>query len=74
MMNASAEVVGRTALDSTLETIKTVPNYTRRTDNSNSNNLSASFNTIENMGNNSKSSCKSFMRPTKSSRTKYTVR
>ena len=63
------------ALDSTHETIKSSMNNTKRTYQTNStNNLSASFNTIEHYGGNSKSSKASFMRATKSSRSKFTVR
>ena len=61
------------ALDSTHETIKTRMTDTRRT--ASSNNLSASFNTLENYGGSKSVGNRShFMRATKSSRSKFTVR
>ena len=61
------------ALDTTHDTIKTRLTDTRRT--ASSNNLSASFNTLENYaGHKSVGNRSHFMRPTKSSRSKFTVR
>ena len=70
--NTSADITGMRALDSTVETIKTHP-ASRRTDKSPSN-LSASFTTGDMTNIYSKASSKSFMKPTKSSRSKFTVR
>ena len=72
-LNGSSEMMGRTALETTHDTHRTVP-CSKRTQNSSTNNLSASFNTLENTGNVSKVSAKSFMKPTRSSRSKFTVR
>lgn len=60
------------ALDSTHETIKTRMTDTRRT--ASSNNLSASFSASEIYGNKSVGSHTHFMKATKSSRSKFTVR
>ena len=68
----SRTMTGSRGLDSTHETIKTRMTDTRRT--ASSNNLSASFSTSEIYGNKSVGSRSHFMRATKSSRSKFTVR
>ena len=72
--NGLGSRTGSRALDSTHETI----NKTRLTDTgrtASSNNLSASFNTLENYGGNKSMGNRShFMKATKSSRSKFMVR
>ena len=68
----SRTMTGSRGLDSTHETIRTKVSDTRRT--ASSNNLSASFSASEIYGNKSMGSRSNFMKATKSSRSKFTVR